>query len=341
MARKQNPACGDLEKWLRRNGPTPPGAELPLIVGRGEGTQVWTATGEKLLDFSCGALMPLGHRGPAVLEKLSLCLGPEQESPDRIVLMCKLAELVPGGTNRRVLLCDSGREALARATGLARKSTGRGRVVYLADLEGPEPDFGDDVAAVVVHPLDARLAAAAAFCKESGALLVDDESGIAPGVCGRVFAIELAGLRPDVYVLGRGVAAGFPLGACVTGSSTLRWECAPQAGSPAGSRMAVEYLQALEEGLLNRAVVRGAALRAGLAAAAGADRILGAGLYLGLRFERAGRAAGFRAGCRERGLLLAPVADTVVGVWPPLVVSDAEVGQACGVVAEVLAGQAE
>ena len=313
---------------------------MPLIIGRGEGARVWSATGERLLDFSCGALMPLGHTGTAVLEKLSLCLGPGQESPDRIALMRKLAEVVPGGMNRRVLLCDSGREALARAVELAQATTGRGRVVYLADSEGDSPPSGKGIAGVVVHPLDGRLEATAEFCREAGALLIDDEGGIAPGMCGRVFAVELSGVRPDVYVLGRGLAAGYPLGACVTGSSALRWKAAPPAGSPAGSRIAVEYLQALEEGLLVHAQVRGAALAARLAGIAGQERVLGAGLYLALRFETAGQAAGFRAGCRKRGLLLAPVTDRVVGVWPPLVVSEEETIEASEAAAAAFAGTA-
>ena len=54
-------------------------------------------------------------------------------------------------------------------------------------------------------------------------------------------------MRPDLYVLGRGWAAGFPFGACVTGSSTLHWKCAT-AGNPIGSALALETVRLLRLG---------------------------------------------------------------------------------------------
>jgi len=320
----------DLAGWLRRHGPTRPGTEERLVVDHGDGAAVRTINGEELLDFSCGALLPLGHPGPAVE---GAALGPGQENPDRITLMHKLAELVPGGMNRRVLLCDSGREALARAVDLACAERGGGRAVYLADIRG-EAEAGSvrGAAAVIAHPLDARLDAAAALCRESGALLVDDETGIAPGTTGSMTAIEHTGVRPDVFVFGRGLAAGLPLGACITGSSNLRWRFVPDGGSANSCRAALHYVSRLESGLLARARELGTGLRSRLERIFPAERVAGTGLYLGLRFPSGHEAERFLAGCRRRGLLLGRAGEPVVGVWPPLVTSDAEMDRAAEVV---------
>ena len=102
-------------------------------------------------------------------------------TPDEVVLMHKLAELVPGGMNRRVLVCESGREALARAIELARNETDRTNVTYLSACSEDKPAIGRDVAAVVAHPLDGRIKLARQACDAAGALLIDDEAGIGPG----------------------------------------------------------------------------------------------------------------------------------------------------------------
>jgi 4-aminobutyrate aminotransferase-like enzyme len=54
------------------------------------------------------------------------------------------------------------------------------------------------------------------LCDRLGALLVIDEVQSGYGRTGPMFAVEHAGVRPDIVVLGKGMANGFPVAALVT-----------------------------------------------------------------------------------------------------------------------------
>jgi acetylornithine/N-succinyldiaminopimelate aminotransferase len=320
-------------------------APEPVFAEKGEGAWLVDAEGKKLLDFASGGSAPLGRSNPDIARVL-IRVGHEPAvdgavGRDEVALMHKLAELAPGGMNRRVLICESGREALARAIELARSVTNRSCVSYLSSCSDEKPAIGRDVAAVVAHPLDGRLKQMRQACDAAGALLIDDEEGVGPGTTGRMLAIEISDVRPDVYVLGRGWAAGMPFGACVTGSSNLRWKCAP-AGNPTGSAVALEVIRLLESGLLEK----GKRLAASLEKQFGAlfspklePELWGAGLVRSIVFRR-GRdiARGFARKSRELGLLLPVLSAQTVGLRPPLVAIEKDVVVAAEVIREVLAG---
>jgi 4-aminobutyrate aminotransferase-like enzyme len=336
-----------------------PEAAEPVFAEKGEGAWLEDGKGRRYLDFANGGSLPLGYtsgaktgdspseraaRGTVPVFAACPALGADgvMWQPE-VELMHKLAELVPGGMNRRVLMCDSGREALARAIELARVATGRSRVTYLSDLSDPSDGIftvSRDVAAVVAHPLDGRIQQARAACDGAGALLLDDETNVGPGASGKMFAVELSGVRPDIHVLGRGWAAGFPFGACVTRSSTLRWERG-SSGNPVGCAAALEVIRLLESGLLEQ----------GRRLAANLDKqfeklnsmrltpmLWGVGLVRTLVLKAGtGVAAGFVGRCRELGLLLTVLSGDTLAVRPPLVASEKDVDFAAGVVGKVLA----
>ena len=211
----------------RRHGPMGPEAAEPVFAEKGDGAWLEDGKGKRYLDFANGGSLPLGYtpgtraeivggeQSPAktgdspseraargTVPVFAACPAPGADGvvwQSEIDLMHKLAELVPGGMNRRVLVCESGREALARAIELARAATGRQHVSYLSDLSDPSDGtraVSGDVAAVVAHPLDGRIQQARAACDAAGALLIDDEAGVGPGACGRMLAVELSGVRP-------------------------------------------------------------------------------------------------------------------------------------------------
>lgn len=274
-------------------------------------------------------LRQVGHR-PAGHSVLATC---------EVALLRKLAELVPGGMNRRALVCQSGREALARAIELARMETGRPGVAYLSDSPEERPSIGKDVAAVVAHPLDARIKRAREACRAAGAWLIDDESGMGPGTTGRMLAVELAEARPELYVLGRGWAAGFPFGACVTGSSSWRW-VRGSSGNPLGCAVALATIRLLEDGLLEQGRSMALYLEKRLAALASArlePELWGVGTFRTLVFGKGKDAAsGFVQRCRELGLLLRAVSGDAVAVRPPLVSSERDVDFAADVLRRAL-----
>jgi acetylornithine/succinyldiaminopimelate/putrescine aminotransferase len=243
--------------------------------------------------------------------------------------------------NRRVLVCESGREALARAIELARNETNRTKVTYLSACSEDKPSIGKDVAAVVAHPLDGRIKHARQACDAAGALLIDDEAGIGPGATGRMFAIELSDVRPDIYVLGRGWAAGFPFGACVTRSSNLRWKCAT-AGNPMGCALVLETIRLLEDGLLEQGRKSAVCLEERFGALSSPKlepELWGVGLVRTMVLRKGKDVAeGLVQMCRELGLLLQALTADTIAVRPPLVTSEKDVSFAAEVVGKAMAG---
>jgi 4-aminobutyrate aminotransferase-like enzyme len=333
----------ELRQWYRRFGPMGPDAPEPILAEKGEGEWLVDAEGKKLLDFASGGSASLGYNHPDIARALNQAgHAPGLDgavTPGEVALMHKMAELVPGGMNRRVLVCESGREALARAIELARTETHRSCVTYLSQCSEERPATGKDVAAVVAHPLDGRIKHARQACDAAGALLIDDEAGIGPGTTGRMLAIELADVRPDIYVLGRGWAAGFPFGACVTRSSSLRWKCA-SAGNPIGCALALETVRLLEAGLLEQGRKLAAYLEKRFGALVSSKlqpELWGVGLVRTIVLRKGKDAVeGLVQKCRELGLLLHALSADTVAVRPPLVASEKDIDFAAEVVGKVL-----
>jgi 4-aminobutyrate aminotransferase len=364
----------ELRQWHRRYGPMGPDATEPVFAVKGEGAWLEDDEGKRYLDFANGGSLPLGYTpgaktgdsppegtGPrsgventprvcpqraarGTVPVFGTCPVPAADGvvwQPEVELMHKLAELVPGGMNRRVLVCESGREALARAIELARTATNRSCVFYLSETSDEKPAIGKDVAAVVAHPLDGRIKQVRQACDAAGALLIDDEAGIGPGATGRMLAIELPDVRPDIYVLGRGWAAGFPFGACVTGSSSLRWKCATE-GNPLGCSAALETIHLLEAGLLEQGRKLAAYLEKRFGALSSPrleSELWGVGLVRTIVFRKGKDVAeGLAQKCRELGLMLHVLSSDTVAVRPPLVATEKDVDFAAEVVGKVLAG---
>jgi acetylornithine/N-succinyldiaminopimelate aminotransferase len=120
---------------LERSAILPTYARADLTVVRGEGSRVWDDAGRRYLDFGTGiAVVGLGHRHPAVtaaaheqLDRLWHASNLYWTEP-----MLRLAGLLSarfGGG--QAFFCNSGAEANEAALKVARKATGRARVVAL------------------------------------------------------------------------------------------------------------------------------------------------------------------------------------------------------------------
>ncbi|MCC7258770.1 MAG: aspartate aminotransferase family protein [Gammaproteobacteria bacterium] len=81
----------------------------------------------------------------------------------------------------------------------------------------------DTVAGVILEPVQGQagafdldpafVQAVAAACEQAGALLIADEIQSGMGRCGAPFAIELAGVTPDMLTVAKALGAGFPCSA--------------------------------------------------------------------------------------------------------------------------------
>jgi acetylornithine/N-succinyldiaminopimelate aminotransferase len=257
--------------------------------------------------------------------------------PQREALADKLAELCPEPLGR-VFLCNSGAEANENALHLARRHTGRQTIVTLrggwhgrtaatlACTDGPryeeaarragmplsrkvpfddvaalEAAVGDDVAAVLVEPIQgfagARdcspefLAAARRLCDDRGAVLLFDEVQCGVGRCGAFAAAEAVGVTPDALTFAKGLAGGLPIGAVVatpalTESLAIGDLGSTFGGGPVPCAAALANIGVIErEGLIANAVSVGEHLAHG-ARSLGIGKVSGRGLLLGLHLGR-------------------------------------------------------
>ena len=117
--------------------------KMPLALVRGEGSYVWDADGRKYLDFYGGHCVTLlGHCPLRVTRALQrqadtlLFYSNVVYSDIRARAASRLARMAPAGLDR-VFFCNSGTEAVETALKLARKATGRMRVVSMeGDFHG-------------------------------------------------------------------------------------------------------------------------------------------------------------------------------------------------------------
>lgn len=114
--------------------------KLPIAVTHGKGVNVWDESGKSYLDFTAGwAVTSLGHAHPVIINaiinqagKIMHCPNSHQTySPERAKLLLKLAGLLPQNLGK-IFFVNSGAEANDAAIKLARKVTGKPRVISTA-----------------------------------------------------------------------------------------------------------------------------------------------------------------------------------------------------------------
>jgi acetylornithine/succinyldiaminopimelate/putrescine aminotransferase len=122
------------ERWQ-----VPTYGKFPVALVRGEGSYVFDAEGRRFLDLYGGHAVALaGHCHPRVVDAIRVQAGRLLFYSNvvhvdvRARAVTRLAALAPEGL-RKVFLCNSGTEANETALKLARKHTGRMRVVAMAD----------------------------------------------------------------------------------------------------------------------------------------------------------------------------------------------------------------
>ena len=228
------------------------------------------------------------------------------------------------------------------------------------DVERAADDARVPVGAVLVEPLQGRggervppdgfLRALRALCDRRGWLLVADEVYTGFGRTGRWFACEHEGVVPDLLCLGKGLASGMPISACLGRAAVMdAWPTSAgealhtqtYLGHPPGCAAALASMAVLEEeGLVARSAALGeralARLRRAAAGLPGVREVRGRGLMIGVECDSPARAARAVRRCLERGVLLLPSGDDgrVLSITPPLVIDEAALDFALDVVVE-------
>jgi glutamate-1-semialdehyde 2,1-aminomutase len=229
------------------------GPDGPTHVVRARGAMIETADGRQLLDWTMAlGAVGLGYAHPLVMEAAERAVRDGSVGPLPHVLEVEVAErlceVYPGAEQARFF--KTGAEAVQAAVRVARVATRRERVVhagYHGWLDGATVGAGvprsterlwtavpfDDLAAleaavagteppaaIVVEPVIERapspgwLEGARRLASAHGAVLVFDEIKTAFRL-GAGGAAARYGVRPDLAVLGKALANGFPLAAVV------------------------------------------------------------------------------------------------------------------------------
>jgi len=220
---------------------------------------------------------------------------------------------------------------------------------------------GDRVCAIVVEPLvqaaggilthdPSFLRGIRELCDSSGAAMLVDEVATGIGATGRWFAVEHAGVSPDLLVVGKRVTGGvLPLSAVLASDSIYDAFLGDAASgrtffhghtytaNPLCCAAALANLELMHErGTIARAAAVGDRLGAGLAELArydGVAEIRRFGTMTGIEVRPVGERTGFEVcrAARRRDVLIRPLGDVVV-LMPPLGITDDELDELIGVV---------
>ena len=183
------------------------------------------------------------------------------------------------------------------------------------------------VGAVIVEPIQGRagerippdgfLSELRSVCDDEGWLLIADEVYTGFGRTGRWFACEHEGVIPDLMCVGKGLACGMPISACLGRAEVMdAWPLADGEalhtqtflGHPPGCAAACASIAALgEEKLPERSAELGARalerLQASLEGGPGIGDVRGRGLLLAVELDDAERAEAVCAAALARGVI--------------------------------------
>ena len=226
------------------------------------------------------------------------------------------------------------------------------RHVVWNDLAELERALDDTVAAVLLEPVQgeggvnpadpAFFAGVRRLCDERGILFMVDEVQTGLARTGQWFGFQHFGVQPDVVTMAKALGNGVPIGACwARRNGAAAFEPGDHAttygGQPLATAAALAVLTTMQE--MDAPAVsreRGAAITAALQGLPQVASVRGLGLLLAAELVEGIDARVVAARCLERGLVLNGVTPSALRLAPPLVLSDAQIGEATQILAAVL-----
>jgi adenosylmethionine-8-amino-7-oxononanoate aminotransferase len=216
-----------------------------------------------------------------------------------------------------------------------------------------------EIAAVIVEPLCQAAAGIRIYpeeylrrlrklCNEYGLILIADEIAVGFGRTGYMFACERAGIVPDIMTVGKGITGGYmPLSAAVVndtiynsfrnsndGRDKTFYHSHTFGGNPIITGLALAAIETYEkERVLEKCQPRIKQLDEGmrqLGAMLGGSKVRAMGMMAVIEISDASggaeRASRIVRKAYQLGLFLRP-RDRAVYLWPPLVITETELGQ--------------
>jgi 4-aminobutyrate aminotransferase len=202
-----------------------------------------------------------------------------------------------------------------------------------------------------VPPPAGYLARVREICDKNGILMVADEVQCGYGRTGKLFAIEHWGVRPDILVMAKGIANGFPLSGIVSRKELMDMQKpgsmgGTYSGNAVSCAAAVAVVKTFkEEKILENVNARGEELKGILRAAQEDPKtrhmifdVRGLGLMLALEcVPGKGYASKIQAKCMEKDMLLltTSIYDTLRFI-PPLNITKEDMAEGCRIIREAI-----
>ncbi len=220
----------------------------------------------------------------------------------------------------------------------------------------------EEVAGIVVEPIqgeggyivppDGFMRELRDLCDQHGMLLIADEVQSGVGRTGQFLACEHDGVQPDIVVLAKGLASGYPISAVMFKDRVSSWGPGAHGttfgGNPVSSAAALATLDVLEQGGMQNAVIVGEYLMTRLREVQQRvpqlGDVRGRGLMIGLEFVKDPTSQLEHPELRdrvqqmglERGLVLLGAGTHTIRLAPPLILSMAEAKFAADVLEEII-----
>ena len=208
----------------------------------------------------------------------------------------------------------------------------------------------DEVAGIFIEPVQGEggyLPAPAEFlqglekiCRKYGIMLVADEVQSGMGRTGKWWAVDYAGVEPDIICTAKGIASGMPLSAIITKASVMDWKPGAHAstfgGNPVCIAAALATLGLIERSYMANSARMGEFIKKQTANWPERHKIVGEvrgrGLMIGIEFVRDQKTKERAPDLRNRivqmafhkGLLVLGSGDTTLRLCPPLMIDEAQ-----------------
>jgi 4-aminobutyrate aminotransferase len=220
----------------------------------------------------------------------------------------------------------------------------------------------EEVAAIFVEPIQGEGGYVVAppeflhelrrICDENGILLVADEVQSGMGRTGKWWAIEHAGVEPDIVCVAKGIASGMPLGVTISKASIMDWVPGSHAstfgGNPVCIAAALATLDVIEREALKNAADMGRHIMQRLSSWPQKHNLVGdvrgQGLMMGVEIVK-DQASKTPAGPErdrivelafQRGILFLGAGPNSIRIAPPLVVTHQQADEALDVLEECI-----
>jgi 4-aminobutyrate aminotransferase len=206
----------------------------------------------------------------------------------------------------------------------------------------------EDVAGIIIEPIQGEggyMPAPAEFlqglerlCRKHGILLIADEVQSGMGRTGKWWAVDHAGIEPDIICMAKGIASGMPLSAMVARAQVMDWKPGAHAstfgGNPVAIAAALATISLLERQYMANAAQIGKFIFGQTANWRERHRIVGdirgKGLMIGIEIVRdqktKEKAADLRNSIVElafhKGLLILGAGENSLRLAPPLMIDE-------------------